>query len=232
MTRRDIAADDTRDRLIEVVLAHVPFDGWGDKALMAAADECGIDMDAARRAFPGGAASLIEYHSARADRAMEDGLEAEALTGGGGEGVGKRIAAAVRTRLEQENPHREAVRAAMSYFAMPSNAPLSLKCLYRTVDSMWFAIGDKTTDLNFYSKRALLAGVYGTTLLYWLDDDSENHEDCWAFLDRRLEDVTRARKLRGRLEQILPSPEIMARLLRRRPGRGFEFGRGGRSERN
>ncbi|HJN60120.1 MAG TPA: COQ9 family protein [Alphaproteobacteria bacterium] len=228
MTRRVMTADETRDRLIEAVFDHVPFDGWGEKALLAAAQECGIAVDAARRAFPGGAASLIEYHSARADRHMEKGLDAEALKG---LDLGRRIAAAVRLRLEQETPHPEAVRAALAYLALPLNAALSLRCLYRTVDTMWFALGDKSMDLNFYSKRALLAGVYGSTLLYWLDDGSEDHEECWAFLDRRLEDVTRVGRLQGRLRSVLPSPEIMARLIKRRPARAFNVARGGRSGR-
>ena len=228
MTRQDMTANETRDALIAAVLAHVSFDGWGEKALLAAADECGIGIDAARRAFPRGAASLIEYHSARADRRMEDGLGAEALKG---LSVRRRIAAAVRLRLELEEPHREAVRAALAYFALPLNAGLSLKCLYRTVDTVWFAIGDKSTDFNFYSKRALLAGAYGSTLLYWLDDSSEDHEESWAFLDRRLEDVMRVGRLTGKLRRMLPSPEIIARLIKRGPGRGFSIERGGRSHR-
>ena len=228
MTPPDMAADETRDAIMQAVLAHVPFDGWGEKALLAAADECGIGTDAARRAFPRGAASLIEYHSTLADRRMEDDLGAEALKG---LSVGRRIAAAVRLRLEQEEPHREAVRAAVSYLALPLNARLCLKCLYRTVDTVWFAIGDKSTDFNFYSKRALLAGVYGSTLLYWLDDRSEDHEESWAFLDRRLQDVMRVGRLKGEMQRFLPSLETLARLLRSGPGRTFGVTRGGRSGR-
>ena len=217
MTRRKIEFDETRDRLIEAVRAHVPFDGWGEKALLAAAEDCGIDADTARRAFPRGAASLIEYHAASGDRRMEAALAAETLEG---KGVRRRIAAAVRLRLAQEEDHPEAARAALAFLAQPTQARLSLTCLYRTVDKIWFAIGDKSTDFNFYSKRALLAGVYGATFLYWLDDDSEDHGESWAFLDRRLEDVMKLGRLRAKLQSFLPSPEIMANLAKRgRAGR-------------
>ena len=216
MTRQDRTPDDTREALIDVVLSHVPFDGWSDKALLAAAADCAISPTAARRAFPRGAASQIAYHAARADRRLEQDLDAEAFKG---LGVRQRIAAAVKRRLELEEPHREAVRAALAYGALPLNAGLSLSCLYHSVDSMWFAIGDKSTDFNFYTKRALLAGVYGATLLYWLDDNSENREDSWAFLDRRLEDVMRIGRLKGKLQRIFPSPGMIARLIKgsRRP---------------
>ena len=46
---------EARDRVLDAVLAHAPFDGWSDKALVAAAADLGIEPDEARRAFPGGA---------------------------------------------------------------------------------------------------------------------------------------------------------------------------------
>jgi ubiquinone biosynthesis protein COQ9 len=229
MTRQDTSSDPIREALIAAVLGHVPFDGWGEKALLAAAGECEIEAAAARRAFPRGGASLIQYHAARTDRCMEEGLGgAEALKG---RGVRQRIAAAVRLRLELEQPHREAVRAALAFCAMPQNAGLSLACLYHTVDTVWFAIGDKSTDFNFYSKRALLAGAYGTTLLYWLDDSSENYEESWAFLDRRLEDVMRVGRVKANLQRLLPSPQFIANLLKNGPGWRPDAARYGRTGR-
>lgn len=217
--------DDTSDRLLVAALGHVAFDGWGEKAVLTAAEETGIGADAARRAFPRGAASLIAYHSAWADRRMEQGLLDVGLKG---LGVRQRVAAAVRLRLQQNEPHREAIRAAVAHLALPHNAPLSLKCLYRTVDAIWFAIGDKSTDFNFYSKRALLAGAYSATLLYWLEDQFEGREQSWAFLDRRLDDVVRVGSLRGTIERMLPSPALLGRMLRDGLGRHSAFTRDGR----
>lgn len=224
-----LKTDETRDRLLAAALEHVPFDGWSEKALLRAAEETGIGADVARRAFPRAAASLIEYHSAWADQRMLEGVDEAALKG---MGVRRRVAAVVRSRLEQSAAEREAIRAATAYLALPHNALLSLKCLYRTVDTVWFAIGDTSTDFNFYSKRALLAGAYSATLLYWLDDQSEDSEQSWAFLDRRLDDVVRAGQLSGKLKRILPSAERLARMSRNFGGRNFDFSRTGRAGRN
>ena len=220
-----LKTDETRDRLLVAALKHVPFDGWSDKALMRAADETTIGVDAARRAFPRGTPSLIEYYSAWADRHMVASLDEEALQG---LGVRRRVAAVVRNRLEQSEPHRESIRAAVSYLALPHHGPLSLKCLYRTVDAVWFAIGDKSTDFNFYSKRALLAGAYSATLLYWLDDQSEGREQSRAFLDRRLNDVVRVGQFSGNLKRFLPSAALLARMSPGSLGRKFDFSRGRR----
>ena len=83
-----------------------------------------------------------------------------------------RIKAAVRIRLERHSGQRESARRALSLLSLPFNAPLALKLLYGTVDAMWYAAGDTSTDFNFYTKRATLAGVYSSTLLYWLNDRS------------------------------------------------------------
>jgi ubiquinone biosynthesis protein COQ9 len=115
--------------------------------------------------------------------------------------VRERIAAAVRARLDILTPHREATRRLLGFLALPGNVALSLRLTYRTVDAMWYAAGDRATDFSFYTKRGLLAGVHGATGLFWLADRSEGLAETWAFLDRRIDDVMRIPKIRGRLEK-------------------------------
>jgi ubiquinone biosynthesis protein COQ9 len=67
--------------------------------------------------------------------------------------------------------------------------------LYRTVDAIWRAAGDTTTDYNFYTKRATLAAVYSATMLAFLADDTDDLAKTEAFLDRRLKDVSRIPKM-------------------------------------
>lgn len=189
-----------RDRLLDAVLPHVPFDGWTQTALRAAVRDLGLDMATAQRAFPGGAADMVEHFSLMSDRRMLAALEQRDLES---MGVTARVSTAVRTRFEQAAPHREAVRRALAFLAMPQNALLGSRCLYRTVDAVWHAAGDTATDWNFYSKRGLLAGVFGATALYWLNDKSEGFEDTWRFLDRRLADVVRFGKATGKLKKRL-----------------------------
>jgi len=186
-----------RDEIVDASLAHIPFDGWTMAALNRGATDIGLPASDAARAFPAGAIDAIEHHSRLADRRMLDALtDLDTLP------IRVRIATAVRTRLEQNAPHREAVRRACTMLALPTNAPMAARCLYRTVDAIWRAAGDTATDWNFYSKRALLAGVYSTTLIYWLDDRSEDLQETWAFLDRRIENVMQVPKLSGRLREL------------------------------
>ncbi len=209
--RRDRAA--LRDRLLDAMLVRVPFDGWTSLALRAAADDAGVDWPTAKRIFPGGVDDLLALWGRRSDERMLAALaelDLDAMR------IRDRITICVRVRLEALEQHREAVRAALSRASLPQNAPAAARALWRTVDAMWRAAGDTATDFNYYSKRGLLAGVYGATLLFWLDDRSEDKSDTWAFLDRRIADVMRVPRAMARLRSLAPDPKRLLRAFTRR----------------
>lgn len=204
-----------RTALIEAMLPDVPFDGWTRAALGAAAARLGIDEAERAALFPGGARDMVACFSRWADRRMLAALAGKELAA---MKVRERVALAVRTRLALLEPHREAVRRALSLLALPQNMALGLRLLYDTVDAVWYAAGDTATDFNFYTKRGLLAGVVAATTLYWLDDRSPGSEETEAFLDRRLTDVMALPKIGARLRQSaewLPNPFRLMRVMRR-----------------
>ena len=208
--------EDTRRRLLDATLAHVPFDGWTGVAMMAGARDLGLSPAEAANAFPGGPVEMIEFMSLEADRRMLEALEREDLAA---LKVRERVALGVRRRLELYARDREAIRRALAVLALPQNGPLALRLLYRTVDAIWYAAGDTATDFNFYTKRALLAGVYGSTLLAWLDDRSPDYEESWAVLDRRIADAMRLPQVAQRLAaplRWLPNPVYLFRQAGRR----------------
>ena len=190
--------EEQRDRLLEAALVHVPFDGWSRRALIAGAADRGIDPGVARRLFPRAGDDMLAHLERWADRQMLarvgplDGLR-----------VRDRIAKLVRTRLEVLDPHREAMRRATAARLLPSNALAACGSLWRTVDLMWAAAGDDAHDASYYSKRSLLAAVWTSTFLFWLDDRSEGCADTWAFLERRIDNVMQIGRLRGRFDDAL-----------------------------
>jgi ubiquinone biosynthesis protein COQ9 len=199
-----------RRAILAAALPHVPFDGWSRAALEAGGRDAGFDATETLRAFPGGALEAIRFWSVDADRAMLEALAAQDLTG---LRVRERIAAAIRARLHAVAPHREALRRAIGVMALPQNAPRAAELTWRTVDAIWWAAGDTATDWNFYTKRALLAGVYGATLLRFLEDRSDGSADTWAFLDRRIADALRLPQALGRVGAALPKlPDPLALL--------------------
>jgi ubiquinone biosynthesis protein COQ9 len=215
---RSVAMDETeaKDRLLLAVLPEVAFDGWSTAALRVAARGIGVPEAEAVALFPRGAAGMVEWFSHWADREMLTTVATEDFAA---MRTPERIAAAIGARLALLEPYREAARRAASVLALPQNLPLGLRLLYDTVDAAWYAAGDTATDFNFYSKRALLAGVYGATLVYWFDDRSPESADSLAFLARRLADTMALPRVAERLRAAadrLPNPLRLLRAAQRR----------------
>jgi ubiquinone biosynthesis protein COQ9 len=204
--------DADRTRLLEAALTHVAFDGWGEAALRAAAQDTGIPIERALNAFPGGTAELVAFHSETADRAMIAALMREPLAE---MPIREKAARAIRLRLEANMKHRESIRGALTYLMLPINAGLAARLLYRTVDAIWYAIGDRSTDFNFYTKRGLLAAVYSATLFFWLNDKSEGASATWAFLDRRIAEVMQVPKVLSRITKLTERIPMPRRPFRR-----------------
>ena len=199
-------ADRERDRLIAAILPDVAFDGWSEHALRVAARHSGIPVGEALSFFSRGAPDLVAGFSRWADRQTLDRLEMEPMEP---VSLSGRIALALRLRFEILAPWREAVRRAFGVLAMPLNAPLAIRLLYETVDGIWYAVGDTSTDFTFYTKRASLAGIQTAATLYWLEDRSPGAVDTTAFIERRLADLHRFTDIRRRFEAStanLPNP--------------------------
>jgi ubiquinone biosynthesis protein COQ9 len=183
--------------MLAQILPLVPFEGWNQQVLHKAAVAAGYKKTDAIRVFPGGAMDAVNAFMQSLDKQMLDGLQGYHLDT---MKIRERIALAVRLRLEAGEPNREALRRAVALQAMPFHCGQGLRNLYRTVDAIWYAIGDTSSDFNFYTNRLLLAGVYSSTLLFWLDDDSIGHEATAAFMARRIEDVMKIEKAKYQIK--------------------------------
>ncbi len=186
-----------KDALLDAMLPHIVFDGWSDASLRSACLELHGKYDDALIHFPNGGTDALSYHSERADQRMMDALTNDYTFDT--MKIRDRIATAVMVRLEQNEAHKDAIRRGIAHFNLPWNMPEGLRLLGNTVDQMWIAAGDESTDYNWYTKRALLSKVYMTTLYFWLEDTSENHEDTREFLHRRINDVMQIGKLQSKL---------------------------------
>ncbi|HEY4133815.1 MAG TPA: COQ9 family protein [Alphaproteobacteria bacterium] len=195
-----------RARLLAGLMRNAPFDGWSERALAAAARDAGVTPEMAEIAFPGGLAGAALALHEEFDRRTAEALAAHDLES---LKIRERITLAVRTRLELSGPDREAFRALATFLASPLNVGLGARLMWRTVDSLWRAVGDRSTDFTYYSKRATLGAVWGSTLMVWLQDGSEDFAETWAFLDRRIADVMAIEACKARVRQMaarLPDP--------------------------
>jgi ubiquinone biosynthesis protein COQ9 len=187
-----------KDAMAEAGLPHIAFDGVTEALLARAAKEAGATKYDLARLFPNGPLDLIEAMSDLADREMAKRLKTMKLST---MKVRERIAAAVMARLLVLKPHKEAARRVVAHLSLPANLALATGLAWRTADAMWRAVGDSSTDFNYYTKRAILAGVYSSTLLCWLTDDSKDESATEAFLAARIDNVMRFEALKAKARE-------------------------------
>lgn len=192
----DLTLDELRLALAPAIADAAVFDGWSDAALVMAAEIEGVDGDVARLAFKGGAMTMIRAWIDGVDAAMAGQWRQDKLAG---LKIRERIRTLVQFRLDAVTGQEEAVRRAMAIMAMPQNAAESLRLGWRSADLMWRLAGDTATDYNHYTKRTILAGLYGATLTAFINDDSEDKAETRAFLDRRIDGVMQFEKAKARL---------------------------------
>lgn len=188
------------------------FDGWSRTAVDAAAASEGVDQAQARLAMPKDSTGLIDVYIQGVDRALEQAFPPERVAA---MKIRARIREMIWERLRIQTPAKEAVRRAIAILAMPQNLPLATRIGWRTADLMWRLAGDTATDFNHYTKRLTLAAVYGSTLLTWLNDESEGAAETSAFLDRRIDDVMRFEQFKARWRQGSDRRPSLTRFLGR-----------------
>lgn len=204
--------EQVRRQLALPVGENAVFDGWTAKAADAAAASEGVEQAKARLALPKDPVGLIDLYIAAVDREMERAFPPERIAA---MKIRARIREMIWERLRIQAPAREAVRRATAILAMPQNLAHATRLSWRTADHMWRLAGDTATDFNHYTKRLTLSGVYGSTLLAWLNDESEDFAETSAFLDRRIDDVMRFEQFKARWRQGSEQRPSLSRFLGR-----------------
>ncbi|MCF6444314.1 COQ9 family protein [Nereida sp. MMG025] len=200
------AQDPVKTQLLDAALMHVAFDGWSEETFKAAIADSGVEPHVARTACPRGAVDLaIAFHKA-GDAAMVEAIKAADLSD---MKFRDKVAFAVRARIEAI-ADKEAVRRGTTLFALPHLAADGAKLIWGTCDAIWTTLGDTSEDVNWYTKRATLSGVYSSTVLYWLGDDSLDNQATWEFIDRRIENVMQIEKVKAKVNGNPVLSKLMA----------------------
>jgi len=198
----DMTLDELRDAIAPLLPAEAAFDGWSDAALSAAAQAIGVPPERVRLAFPGGAVDMIDAWFMSIDRSMTSLLPPDRTAA---MKIRERITALILARLSVAAPYREALRRALAILALPTNVATAARLGWRSADVIWRLAGDTATGFAHYTKRTTLAAVYLSTILVFLDDESEDLAETRAFVDRRIAGVMRFEKLKA---QLKPDPDL------------------------
>lgn len=210
-----ISADNKASLILDEVLRHAAFDGWTDRAVKQAVRTLDLPEGAEHIYAANGALGLIRLWSDNLDRDMAFALRTRGLDN---MRIRDKVTEAVWLRLELLSGHEDAARRGLARLSLPDAGGQMAAQLWSSADAIWTAIGDVSDDYNYYTKRTILSGVIGSTLLAWLSDDTDGKVDARAFLERRIANVMQFEKVKGQALNALsalPKPDELTGLLRK-----------------
>uniref|UniRef100_A0A0E0D1X1 Ubiquinone biosynthesis protein n=1 Tax=Oryza meridionalis TaxID=40149 RepID=A0A0E0D1X1_9ORYZ len=179
--------EEEQEKVLRASLLH-PRMGWSESAMIAGARDVGVSP-AIVGAFPRKEAALVEFFMDDCLQQLIDRIDA-------GEGellknlvLSERLSKLVRMRLEMQGLYISKWPQALSIQSQPANISTSLKQRAVLVDEIWHAAGDGGSDIDWYVKRTVLGGIYSTSEVYMLTDNSPDFRDTWTFVSRRIKDA-------------------------------------------
>ena len=182
--------------LVTKMLNHVPDLGWTWDALYKAA----LNSKNPKRLTEEELNTLFDNKISNIIGIFNDKLDEEMFAIFNPEnnknlGVTQTVKALVLSRLRASENYKSIIKTSLFFMAQPGNAYEALNQLMKTSNKIWEIAGDTSTGRNFYSKRLILAGVYSSTLAYWLAKETRSIDESEDFLDKRLDDVKNIGKI-------------------------------------
>ncbi len=203
--------DKEKIKLLNAALALVGGEGGiAPDLLERAAEKAKLSPALAGLLFPEGIAGILVFFSKQRDKLIRKEIEGATLSD---KKIREKIIFAVQQYLRSYESNRVFVHKGLYFLSVRGKALTAFQMVYGSADMMWRAIGDTSTDGNFYSKRLVLSGVIASTLLHWLSDESENYAETEGFLRRRIEDVMAFEGVKMKLRNAMPDSHAIIEML-------------------
>ena len=200
--------------ILKAMLPIAAFDGWTAKSLKDAVGKTDLPKGAADLYFPEGPLEVIAFWSEEMNRAAANDM---AALDHSGMKIRDKVTAGVLARLYAIGPHEEAARRAAARLSLPDAMGQGPKHIWSSADIIWRAIGDTSTDANYYSKRTILSGVITATMAVWLSEIDPDKPKSRAFLDARIANVMKFEKAKWEFKSKTknwPNPAEVLGVLR------------------
>jgi len=192
-----ISLDSMRKKILNESKIFIVKNGWNENLFDIVANNSKFTKEEILALFPNGYLSLLNFYLFELNRLMTENSKKLDLIR-----MKKhiRIREIILLRLRDLLCEKPLFKRTFFTLMLPQHYRICLKSLYITIDQMWFIAGDNSTDFNFYSKRAILAGIYSSTVLYWINNKS--FDETSEFLDKQLKKVSKIPKLKNHINNL------------------------------
>lgn len=159
-----IDSDQNKEKILKNFLKICKNDGCNENSLKKSIKEAGFDEKLQEIIFENGVLDLIAFYFDSLDHKILAKVKKQSLSN---LGISGKIQKLVAMKLELIAQDYEFFLQIAKYLRNCQNLKFILKNSYQFADLIWYEIGDKSTDYNFYSKRLLLSKIYLKTLIFF-----------------------------------------------------------------
>ncbi|KAK9454124.1 COQ9-domain-containing protein [Dipodascopsis uninucleata] len=181
----------SQEKILTAALKRVPEFGFVKDSIVYGCRDVGL-LDTTHAGFHNGVMDLIRYHlytqrqklSSIASKINEDDPI-----------YYSRVEKLCIERLKGNFPIISRWTEAVAVMTLPPNLPISMLELSALSDDICFYAGDKSTDFDWYIRRASVAAVYSSAELFMTQDQSPDFQQTWDFVRRRIENVNNVKSV-------------------------------------
>ncbi len=176
-------------------------DNWSDEMLENAEEKIGVEKGYRHILYPDGIAQVVMAFENMLDQEMLDTLSLLDRP----KKIRDSIALALETRV-MKVAGKNLILKSSGFFVVPSNVLVGSKVAWNTCDLIWKYAGDKSKDMNYYSKRSLLLGVYLSASAFFLADESKDYKETTSFIKNALDNIINIASFKSKLPKMEDIP--------------------------
>jgi ubiquinone biosynthesis protein COQ9 len=165
-----IDSDKNKEKILKKFLEIIENEDCSEESLKKSLIQCDFDPKLQEIFFENGILDLINF---AIDLLNEENFQKFHQKNRDNLGISDKIIEIFKIRLELISKYQKPFVKIISFLRNdPKNLTFIIKKSYQFADLIWYEIGDKSTDFNFYSKRIIFSKIYLKTLNYFLKSNS------------------------------------------------------------
>ena len=199
--------ENQKKQLLEAFISLNSFENWDNNTLSIANRECGFEKDMHKILFPGGVDEITIYLSQICNENVFEKLSKKDLKN---LKIQEKAGLIIFEKIKEYHNilhTNEAVKKFVAYFTSFETAPSAIKNIFSFSSDAWYLIGDKSTDISYYTKRASLGLIYSKGLIYSISDESNNLNKTQEYVKRNIDGLMKFHKFKSGLKNVL-NPNI------------------------
>jgi len=103
--------------------------------------------------------------------------------------------------LNQFKDNKLIIERLIKYFKSTESLVTSPESIYLISDKFWNLIDDTSVDFNFYTKRFILMSVIVPTILFWVEDDSDNSLNTNEYIKKCFNRSMKIGKIKNKIKE-------------------------------